>query len=857
MLRAGLLFCVVGSLIGLFLVGDGAVQAAEVNADARTAATSAFPRAALFTPDPASVVRHGPAFKYPQHGWLVVHIEGAPYERGVQHGRLLAEEIVDYQKTIALHRSTHDPAAGWRDLRTLSDALVLRTYKDEYLEEMRGIADGAAAAGARVDGRRIDLVDIVALNSFIELEFLARALEATPTGLEGRRFETPPVAEVAAPADDHCSAFAASGSATGGGLVFGHITMFSLPVVRHFNVWLDVAPTDGHRLVMQGYPGCIQSGLDYYVNGAGILITETTIAQTTFNAKGSSVVSRIREAAQYADSIDEAIELLEGANNGLYTNEWILADVKTGETAMFELGTGKSKLWRSTRDEWPGNTSGFYWGCNNAKDPALRLETLAGVNDKPADVLYFPKDRDQAWLRLYEQHKGRMTTEFGFTAFGVAPIVGYRSCDAKFTDVAMATRLESWALFGPPLGRTWVANKADLAKDPHVRPLVANDWTVIGTAAPTAVGKDAPTAAVDLAPFRKDEPGPKVHVGSKLPPAWRGTLLPASDADLWLSVAFAEYEKFVALQKALTFEATTDRDAKVDHAKEKKLGRRAQDAIDTALFKKRSDWLTAVRRLDNDVPLSKLHRSWSDQNWHRIALGKGTMYLDALRGEIGPERFDRLMDDFGTAHAGREVSTDEFFNFLTESGVADVRRSANRWLDGRVEDDLLQANPWAVDSFEDEPTEALIVYGTLADKAAQRESAELLQKNIAARWCNVIVPAKADADVTDEELKSRHILLIGRPATNAVAGRFADKMSVQFGPASFALGGESYAHPGSAILFACENPMTPRYSLVVYAGLSADATWHAVQAFPDCGGRGSEAILLAHGAKPRPMVVGK
>ncbi len=54
-----------------------------------------------FTPDPATVVRYGPAYKYPQHGWLVVHIEGEPYERGVQHGRLLAEEIIDHQKSLA------------------------------------------------------------------------------------------------------------------------------------------------------------------------------------------------------------------------------------------------------------------------------------------------------------------------------------------------------------------------------------------------------------------------------------------------------------------------------------------------------------------------------------------------------------------------------------------------------------------------------------------------------------------------------------------------------------------------------------------------------------------------------------
>ena len=36
-----------------------------------------------FTPDPSSVERYGPAYRYPQAGWIVLHIEGEPYERGV------------------------------------------------------------------------------------------------------------------------------------------------------------------------------------------------------------------------------------------------------------------------------------------------------------------------------------------------------------------------------------------------------------------------------------------------------------------------------------------------------------------------------------------------------------------------------------------------------------------------------------------------------------------------------------------------------------------------------------------------------------------------------------------------------
>lgn len=841
-----------GAIYAVSLIwATAAVSAAEKATDSRTAPT--MPTAAAFTPDPASVVREGKAYKYPQHGWLVVHIEGEPYERGVQHGKLLAEEIVDYQKTLALFRSAKDPTTGWRDMRLLTDALLLRGYKTEYLEEMQGIADGASAVGARIDNRRLDVVDIAAINCFIELSFLAKAVEATPTGLEGKRFETPPVAVPEVPADEHCSAFAANGEAVGGkGLVFGHITMFQLPVVRHFNVWLDIVPSAGHRVVMQGYPGAIQSGLDYYLNSAGILITETTIAQTTFNPRGTSVVSRIREAAQYADSIDKAVAMLKEANNGLYTNEWILADVKTGETAMFELGTEKTKLWRSGKQEWPADTTGFYWGCNNAKDQALRLETLAGTNDRPVDVLYFPKDRDQSWLKLYDRRKGKIDAKFGFEAFGQAPIVGYHSCDAKFTDAGMAQELKSWALFGPPLGRTWMPKHDDYTKHPDVRPLVANDWTVIGVDPPaaSAASDDKNAVAVDLRPFRKDDPLPKAQLSSKLPPAWRGTLLPKTDADVWLTVAFAEYEKIVALEKALKYEAAG-----------KPLSRRAQEALEVAAFKKRSDWHTAARRLGRDVPLLDLKRSWTDNHWHRIAAGKGSLLLENVRRLMGAEKFDKMMDDFGAQYGGNEVTTARFLDHIqrAEDGEfsTDVMLKLRDPFKAIPEGTPYNGNSWVVDSFEDEPQQALIVFGTKADTAANREAAELLQKNIAARWHNYIVPAKADVDVTDDDLKSHHVLLIGRPAANSVTARCADTLNVKFGSQSFVIGKETYAHPKSAVLFAAENPQSNRYSLVVYAGLSADATWHAVQAFPDCGGKGAEAIILAHGAKPRPIVITK
>ncbi len=88
---------------------------------------------------------------------------------------------------------------------------------------------------------------------------------------------------------------------------------------------------------------------------------------------------------------------------------------------MFELGTHKTKLWRSGKDEWFGGTEGFYWGCNNAKDLDVRLETIASLEGKPADRLASPATATSSGSSSTEKHKGKIGEPFGFEAFTDAP----------------------------------------------------------------------------------------------------------------------------------------------------------------------------------------------------------------------------------------------------------------------------------------------------------------------------------------------------------------------------------------------------------------------------------------------------
>jgi Phospholipase B len=599
--------------------------------------------AADFTSDPDKILRWGNGYRYPQSGWIVVHIEGEPYERGLQHGRLLAGDIAAHLRSFAQVLNYKAPSETWKTVRTFTNAVFLRKFDKEYLEEMKGIADGAAAAGARFDNRPVDLVDVVALNCWAEIESLGEAAAATPTGLETELFHDPQPQAKPVPRGQHCSAFAATGPATADGkIVFGHITMFGLYPANFYNIWLDVKPAKGHRFVMCCYPGAIQSGMDYYINDAGLLINETTISQTKFDINGLTCASRIRKAIQYADTIDKACEILAKDNNGLYTNEWLLADINTNEIAMFELGTHTTRLWRSSQDQWFGDTPGFYWGCNNLKDMEVRLETIPSVQGKPANVIFRPQQRDITWQKLYHKNKGKIGVEFAKEAFKSPIIAAPTSLDAKFTTTAMAKKLESWAMYGPPTGKTWNPKDSEKQKYPEIKALVAHPWTVLGTAAPPKdIGHEAPV----IAAVKAESKGMGKRGGGSnaiLPAAWRGTLLPECDGDIWLAAAFADYENMVATERAALKKGET-----LDAARQ---------GLDKSVANLRKTYTNAKL----DVPLKDIKASTTKDDWYKAASSKGVLLLHELRKEVGPALFDKTMDEFGMEFGGTRVSSRQF-----------------------------------------------------------------------------------------------------------------------------------------------------------------------------------------------------
>ena len=100
-----------------------------------------------------------------RNGWITVRLQGPPSTIGYQHGTLLSAEIAD-ALAVAKLNLTHDGKRDWAFFRKAAQAVFWPRVDAEYREEMQGIAEGAAAAGAK-----LDLWDVVALNASIEFGY--------------------------------------------------------------------------------------------------------------------------------------------------------------------------------------------------------------------------------------------------------------------------------------------------------------------------------------------------------------------------------------------------------------------------------------------------------------------------------------------------------------------------------------------------------------------------------------------------------------------------------------------------------------------------------------------------------------
>ena len=453
---------------------------------------------------------------------------------------------------------------------------------------------------------------------------------------------------------------------------------------------------------------------------------------------------------------------------------WIIGDAKTNEIAIYDLGTNHTRLWRSSKNEWFGDTPGFYWGDNNTKDLTVRLEDYPDPEGDGGYIPYVPEPRDLAWQDLYRKYRGQIDEQFGFFAFRTAPLVSASTMDAKVLTSDMAAHLMVWAAIGKPNQREWLPQKWDSNKDDGLYPSGYYLFQQEPSDALRATLQDNEKAR--LAALADS---PKASVAAVAEPhsfegrLWKGWVLPATDADMWFVAGSASYKRVL----------------------------QSKD-VEEALDAQRATWRGL--ELVPDTPANHFQRERA----------KGALFLDSLRSKMGDTAFLKLMSDYFAANTTKTVTAQSFLD------RADAKIDVIDPPDGPA---YLTRDIWG------KLASSIIVYGTVRDAGSNRYAAEQIQARFLDHYESQ-VPIYKDFEVTQDLLRHHEVVFVGRPESNSALARWSERLGLDYQGAAFKINGKVHASEREGLIFAAGNPLDATRMVLVVAGNDALSTVKAQKA---------------------------
>ena len=326
--------------------------------------------------------------------WLRITIRGAPYDRGVSHGKqVIAADPARFTYMFSVFDFQFRQGYG-RDIDffyRLCEDFYLGIIKKRFpkiFKEMEGIAAGA----------KLRVCQVILINVFMSLPyFYAHLLRYIDTPKYRKKYADVIRDEHAIAADpaalaarsrrlnemkDRCSLVMAVGEdwTKDGGIVCGHSSFSNFLDAQFCNVLLRIEPEagDGVPMVMQSMPGGIYSMTDFFVTGAGIIGSETTISGFNAFALRDPICCRIRECMQYGRTLEEYAERLQKRNSGDYACSWMFGDVGGhGAPRIMRVELGLNYVNVET------TKNGVFLGFNSTYDERIRnIECSASLSDK-------------------------------------------------------------------------------------------------------------------------------------------------------------------------------------------------------------------------------------------------------------------------------------------------------------------------------------------------------------------------------------------------------------------------------------------------------------------------------------------
>ncbi len=397
-----------------------------------------------------------------------------------------------------------------------------------------------------------------------------------------------------------------------------------------------------------------------------------------------------------------------------------------------------------------------------------------------------------AWQKLYQAHKGEIDEQFGFLAFRTAPLVSGSTMDAKVATSDLANRMMVWAEFGKPNQREWVPMRSGNAKNDGLYPSGYSLFRVEESEGlRAAIQENEKTRLASKSKSEAAQPAKAESLNGRL---WHGWVLPASDADTWFVGGAAAY-----------------------------YGVLESEDIERSLNARRAAYRGL--KLGPENPMTHF----------RLEETKGLLFLDSLRRKLGDDAFLKLMAEYFAANSTKTVTAQ---SFLDKAGV---RFEFTEPADGPA---------YLTSDITRRLSSAVIVYGTVREAGANRYAAEQMQTHFL-DWYESQVPVYKDFEVSDDLLRHRDVVFIGRPEANSALSAWAEKLGLIYDGAGFKIDGEVHASEREALVYAAKNPLDASHMVLTVAGNDALRTVKASRLEAP-----AEYVLLFDGNPPRNSFIG-
>ena len=198
------------------------------------------------------------------------------------------------------------------------------------------------------------------------------------------------------------SALLATGAMTAdGGIILAHNTIAAFADSNFFNVMIDVYPSDGQRFTMQAAPGYIHSSAEAYSTGC-LLIANTLIEGVSgYNKEGTPGFLSIRQAAQYATTLNEFTQTMVNNVSGGMASSWLVGELETGQIMELEVGL---TFYNEQKTD-----SGCFLSFNGVED--VRILNFETNDGGAADIRTSVDSRHVRLLEFAKIYQGKLTPD--------------------------------------------------------------------------------------------------------------------------------------------------------------------------------------------------------------------------------------------------------------------------------------------------------------------------------------------------------------------------------------------------------------------------------------------------------------